>query len=288
MTQPVQSPFRVSFDGALSLAHCHTTPPPDAPGSKALKRELAAHVDSLEDLQRRLYAEGTRSLLCIFQAMDAAGKDSTIRAVFTGVNPAGCHVTSFKRPSSEELAHDFLWRTHRALPARGHIGVHNRSHYEEVLVVRVHPELLRHQGLALPDDAQGFWDQRLASIREHERHVAANGTTVLKFFLHVSLDEQRRRFLDRLDTPRKRWKFNPGDLDERALWPDYQAAYQHALAATSRPWAPWFVIPADHKPFMRCAVADIIRRTLVAMDPRYPSLDPQDTARLGEWRAALA
>jgi len=277
----------VPYDGVFSLQDCATTPPPGAPGKKALKASLRDHVDSLEDLQRRLYAEGTRSLLCVFQAMDAAGKDSTIRAVFTGVNPAGCHVTSFKRPSSEELAHDFLWRTHKALPRRGTIGVHNRSHYEEVLVLRVKPELLAHQGLDLGDDPTAFWDARLASIREHERHLAANGTVILKFFLHVSLEEQRQRFLDRLVTPRKRWKFNGGDLVERERWGEYQHAYEQALAATSRPWAPWHVIPADEKPFMRDAVADLIRRTLVAMDPQYPALSDEDAARIGGWRAAL-
>ncbi len=288
MTAPVQSPYRVPFDGGFQLGSCATAPPPGTPGRKALKATLAEHVDDLEDLQRRLYAEGTRSLLCVFQAMDAAGKDSTIRNVFSGVNPAGCEVTSFKRPSSAELDHDFLWRHQVRLPLRGRIGVHNRSHYEEVLVVRVHPGLLAHRGQALPRDAEAFWASRLARIRDWEAHLAASGTTILKFFLHVSPDEQRRRFLARLDTPRKRWKFNEGDLAERALWPRYQQAYEQALGATSRPEAPWYVVPADDKPFLRATVAELVKRTLVAMDPRYPELSTEDLARIPEWREALA
>ena len=244
-------------------------------------------VRQISSLQERLYAEDRRSLLLIFQAMDAAGKDSTIRAVLRGINPAGVRVHSFKKPSSRELGHDFLWRSVAALPEKGMVGVFNRSYYEETLVVRVHPHYLSAQGLELPDDAESFWQSRFASIRDHERHLAENGTTILKFWLNVSRDEQRRRFLSRIDESHKHWKFNPGDLPERARWDDYMHAYQETLRATSRAHAPWFAIPADDKPFMRRCVADIVLRTLLAMDPQWPSIDEDDRAEMLACRAAL-
>jgi PPK2 family polyphosphate:nucleotide phosphotransferase len=240
----------------------------------------------LSELQRVLYSDDRYSVLLIFQAMDAAGKDSTIRAVLTGVNPAGCQVFSFKQPSKEELDHDFLWRTCRNLPERGRIGVFNRSHYEEVLVVRVHPEILESQRVPVVDEAT-IWQERLESIRNHERHLAMNGTVVLKFWLNVSREEQRQRFLSRLDDPEKNWKFAVGDCEERQFWDQYMTAYEEALNATSRSWAPWYAIPADSKPYMRMVVAELIVETLERLGLGYPSPDPNDRARFNQMRELL-
>jgi PPK2 family polyphosphate:nucleotide phosphotransferase len=205
--------------------------------------------------------------------MDAAGKDGTIKAVMTGINPAGCQVYSFKQPSAEERDHDFLWRIARCLPERGRIGIFNRSHYEEVLVVRVHPEYLDGQGLpSIPSDLDELWSERYDSIRDFERHLARNGTVVLKFFLNVSRDEQKRRFLDRIDEPESNWKFSKADVEERSHWNAYMHAYEAALNATSRPWAPWYAIPADDKPFMRRQVAKIVQKTLDELDIEYPKV----------------
>lgn len=281
----VDSPYRVPDDGRFSIGDCPTAPPPDAPPRKQLRKERKALTRELGRLQRRLYAERRRALLVVFQAMDAAGKDGTIRAVMTGINPAGCQVSTFKRPSSEELDHDFLWRIHRRLPERGRIGIFNRSHYEEVLVVRVHPEIL--DGQRLPHRPKRIWQERYESIRDMERHLARNGTVMLKFFLHVSKDEQKKRLLERIDDERKNWKFEAGDLDARDRWDDYMSAYEKALNATSRPWAPWYAVPADDKPFMRATVASIVRRTLEALPIRFPTLDPEARAALAEHRARL-
>jgi PPK2 family polyphosphate:nucleotide phosphotransferase len=225
--------------------------------------------------------------LLIFQAMDAAGKDGTIRAVLTGVNPAGCEVHSFKQPSSLELDHDFLWRTALRVPERGRIGVFNRSYYEEVLIVRVHPEILEKQKLPYPIDFDTVWEERFASIRAWEEHLARSGTVILKFWLNVSKDEQRRRFLSRLDEPEKNWKFSSADVKERGYWDDYTKAYEEALNATSRPWAPWYAIPADDKPNMRVAVAKILRDALESFDLRYPKVDEQERARFAEMRTLV-
>jgi PPK2 family polyphosphate:nucleotide phosphotransferase len=241
----------------------------------------------LRELQRVLYADDRHAVLLVFQAMDAAGKDSTIRAVMSGINPAGCQVFSFKKPSSEELEHDFLWRTSRRLPERGRIGVFNRSYYEEVLVVRVHPEYLDYQRLPYRPDAETLWQQRYESIRDLEKHLARNGTLVLKFWLNVSRDEQRRRFLSRLNEPEKHWKFASGDLVERGYWDDYMSAYQDMLNATSRPWAPWYAIPADDKPFMRLTVARIIRENLEALAMGYPKVGKDDLAKFEQMREQL-
>lgn len=279
------SPYLVPFDDSFRLASARTAPPDDAPGRKELRKDLPDVVDEIAQLQRRLYADDRHALLLVFQAMDAAGKDSTIRKVFSGVNPAGFQVHAFNKPSREELDHDFLWRTTVRLPERGRIGIFNRSHYEEVLVVRVHPELLDFQRLPRrPDD---LWDERLQSIREHERHLARNGTTILKFFLHVSPDEQARRFLERIENPKKNWKFRQGDMDERKLFPAYMDAYEQALRATSRPWAPWYAIPADSKDYMRLTVARLVRDTLERMDPRYPEIPDEDRAVLDGSRKQL-
>jgi PPK2 family polyphosphate:nucleotide phosphotransferase len=283
--------YRVPFDGSFELSSFETAPPEGAPGRRQAKKELAGVVDELEELQRILYAHDHHAVLLVFQAMDAAGKDGTIRKVLSGVNPAGCQVFSFKAPSQRELDHDFLWRTAQRLPERGRIGVFNRSYYEEVLVVRVHPEFLVGQRLGRHGDetaADGsIWEERFESIRDHERHIARNGTVVLKFFLNVSREEQRQRFLSRLDEPEKNWKFSVGDVKERGHWDDYMHAYEEALRATSRPWAPWYAIPADDKDYMRLTVARIVVESLRRLDLNYPEVAAEDRARFEEMRALL-
>ncbi len=280
-------PYLIASDRAFDPAALPTEPPRDVPEKKALKKALAEQVEKLSELQEILYAHDYHSILLIFQAMDAAGKDSTIRAVLSGVNPAGCQVFSFKQPNSTELDHDFLWRTAVSLPERGRIGVFNRSYYEEVLVVRVHPEYLRHQRLDPPVDLDELWQQRFESIASHEKHLAQNGTVVLKFWLNVSKEEQRNRFLKRLNEPEKNWKFAAGDIQERAHWDDYMHAYREALQATSKPWAPWYAIPADNKAFMQLEVAKIIVSSLERLDLHYPKLDAAARERFDEYRRML-
>jgi len=268
--QAVESPYLVPFDGSFDVAAAPPRPPDDAPSRKSCRVELEGLIERLSELQRRLYAQDRWAVLLVFQAMDAAGKDGTIRAVMSGVDPAGCQVHSFKAPSTEELDHDFLWRTAFRVPERGRIGIFNRSHYEEVLVVRVHPELLERQRLPYPVDAETFWPMRLRAIRDHERHLAESGTVIVKLWLNVSREEQRERFLSRLEEPEKRWKFSPSDVDERDRWDDYQRAFGEALAGTSRPWAPWYAVPADKKPFMRLTVARLLVETLESLHLTYP------------------
>lgn len=287
MIEAIPHPYLVPFDGSFRLDGVSNTPPDDTPGKKKLAKALEEVVEELAELQRILYAHDHHAVLLLFQAMDAAGKDSTIRAVFSGVDPAGFQVYSFKRPSSEELDHDFLWRTARRLPERGRIGIFNRSYYEEVLVVRVHPEILESQNLPTTHDRKQIWQHRFESIRHHELHLARNGTVILKFFLNVSRDEQKDRFLSRLDEPEKHWKFAAGDVRERSFWNDYMNAYQEALAATSRPWAPWYAIPADDKPYMRLTVAQILAATLERLDLHYPRVDPEERQRFDEMRSLL-
>ena len=273
--------MRVPFDGSWRLA--------EAPTLRLVedaKDRLKASVKRLDKLQRRLHAEDKHAVLLVFQAMDAAGKDSTIRAILRGVNPAGCQVFSFKRPSSEELDHDFLWRTSRRLPERGRIGVFNRSYYEELLVVKLNPGILAAQ--RLPSTPSTIWADREHSIREHEAHLARNGTRILKFFLNVSPEEQRRRLLSRIDDPDKNWKFEGGDLAVRARWGEYMAAYEQAINATSREHAPWFCIPADDKPSMRAIVADRVVSALEDLDPQYPAVSEEQHAQLAEWRKELS
>ena len=277
---------RVPGDGSLVLADLPTVPPEDSGSKSDWKKELAERVEQLHELQRRLYADGRHAVLIVFQAMDAAGKDSTIRKVFSGVNPAGFRCTSFGRPSSRELAHDFLWRCQQALPERGRIGLFNRSHYEEVLVVRVNPEILGAQNLPRVDHAT-IWDERMESIRQWEAHMARNGTVIIKFFLNVSPEEQKRRLLARIDRPDKNWKFELGDLDVRDRWDDYMQAYEQALRHTSRPHAPWYAIPADSKPYMRLAVARIVVETLESLELHYPRVDEDQEAKLAAGRARL-
>jgi PPK2 family polyphosphate:nucleotide phosphotransferase len=282
----VDSPWLVPFDAGFRVADAPTHSA-DAPGKKACRKRLAEQVDEMRDLQRRLYAADRHAVLLVFQAMDAAGKDSTIRASLSGVNPAGFQVYSFKQPSAEELDHDFLWRSAQRLPQRGRIGVFNRSYYEEVLVVRVHPEYLAGQKLPGAVDHDRLWEERFESIRDHEKHLARNGTVIVKFWLNVSRDEQRKRFLSRLDEPEKNWKFSSGDVAERRRWDDYMQAYEAAINATSRPWAPWYAIPADHKPFMRLCVAEIVVATLRALDLRYPAVSEKQQQEFAGMRELL-
>ncbi|MGB5539140.1 MAG: PPK2 family polyphosphate kinase [Gammaproteobacteria bacterium] len=265
----IDSPWLVPFDASFAVSRA-LTEAKDAPDKKACRKRLDRLIDEMGELQRRLYAADRHSVLLVFQAMDAAGKDSTIRAALSGVDPAGFQVYSFKQPSAEELDHDFLWRSAQRLPQRGRIGVFNRSYYEEVLVVRVHPGYLQGQKLPGTIDHDRLWVERYESIRDHEKHLARNGTVIIKFWLNVSRDEQRRRFLSRLDEPEKNWKFSSGDVAERQHWDRYMQAYESALNATSRPWAPWYAIPADNKPFLRLCVAEIIVETMKQLDLRYP------------------
>ena len=287
MLPPVESPYRVPFDGSFRVADAPTKPPEEWDGKKPSKKRLKKLVKQLDKEQRVLYAEDRHSLLLVFQAMDAAGKDGTIRAILSGVNPAGCNVVSFKEPSAHELDHDFLWRTTRLLPERGRIGIFNRSYYEEVLVVRVHPQALENQKLPARLVSDAVWDARYESIREHERHLANNGTVILKFWLNLSKDEQRDRFLSRIEEPDKNWKFSLSDVRERQHWDRYMEAYEEALNQTSRPWAPWYAVPADEKPYMRETVAEIVLQALEQLDLEYPEVDEKVSARFEEIREAL-
>ena len=287
MLGAINTPYLVPFDGSFKIATSPTVPPNNVPDEKACKKALKKSVKALSDIQRILYAHDYHSVLLIFQAMDSAGKDGTIRAVMSGLNPAGCQVYSFKQPSKEELDHDFLWRTTIRLPERGRIGVFNRSYYEEVLVVRVHPEYLKSQRLKQAVDLNEVWNDRYQSIRNHELHLAKSGTLVLKFWLNISYEEQRQRFLSRLNTPEKNWKFSEGDVREREHWDSYMNAYEAALNETSRPWAPWYAIPADNKPYMRRCVAETILENVQTLDLHYPSVSEEDKTRFNAMREIL-
>jgi PPK2 family polyphosphate:nucleotide phosphotransferase len=273
----------VPYDGSFDARKAPTEPEKAKDDWKEL---LAAEVKALGEAQHRLFADGRFAVLLVFQALDAAGKDGTIRHVFAGVNPSGLHVASFKQPNSRELAHDFLWRTTAQLPERGSIAIFKRSYYEEVLVVRVHPEFLPAQHLP-ESPSQSFWDDRLRAIADHERHLAEQGTVILKFWLSVSKEEQRERLLERIDESAKNWKFNPGDLDERALWDDYLDAYDAALNATSKPWAPWYSVPADNKHYARLQVAKIINETFDRLDVDFRPVDKKTQALLKKAKARL-
>jgi len=281
--------FRVTSGKGFKLKQFGTANPmPELVEKQRAPAFLRQGVEQLSELQDALYANGTWSLLLVFQAMDAAGKDSTIKHVMTGVNPQGIAVTSFKQPGPEDLAHDFLWRINRHLPARGMIGIFNRSHYEEVLVARVHPEILERQKLpASLSGSKKFWDHRLQDIASYERHLGRQGTRVLKFFLHVGRDEQKRRFLDRLTEPDKNWKFSPADLPEREHWDDYMTAYEAAIAGTATEDAPWFVVPADQKWFTRLVVVAAITEALRDLDLSRPAVSDDVRQSFAEARAAL-
>lgn len=246
---------------------------------------LAQNRVELDAAQELLYASDSRSVLLIFQAMDAAGKDGTIRHVMSGVNPQGCQVFNFKKPSVEELDHNFLWRCMKSLPERGRIGIFNRSYYEDVLVVKVHPEWIDQAQFGKPD--KNFWEKRYEDINNFEKHLARNGTLILKFFLHLSKDEQKRRFLARLTDPKKYWKFSTADMPERERWKDYQKAYEDALSTTSTKKAPWYVIPADHKSVARALVADIIVSAIQGLKLEYPQVSPEQMAKLVEAKNQL-
>lgn len=260
--------------------------------SRGLERDqademLQAGVELLSEYQERLYAENSRALLVVIQALDAAGKDSVIKHVMSGVNPQGCWVTSFKAPSAEELDHDYLWRCVKALPARGMIGIFNRSHYEEVLVVRVHPQFLAGQRLPADSMDKDLWQRRFEQINHFERHLVENGTEIVKIYLHVSAEEQRQRQLERIEKPEKNWKFNANDIAERQHRAAYMQAYDDVFENTSTKWAPWYVAPADRKWYTRIVVASIIANKLIEMDPHYPTVSDADRQEMAECRAAL-
>ncbi|MEO1247107.1 MAG: PPK2 family polyphosphate kinase [Pseudomonadota bacterium] len=280
-----ESLYLVPFDGSFSVADASSRPQTDGNRHKGSHRK--ASTEKLKQLQRILAAGDRHAILLVFQAMDAAGKDSTIRAVMQGINPSGCQVFNFKLPSSLELDHDFLWRTSCRLPERGRIGIFNRSQYEEVLVVRVHPKILASQKLPGELNLETIWHDRLTSIRDQEAHLARNGTVILKFWLNVSRDEQKRRLLARLDDPDRNWKFEPQDVVERRHWDNYMHAYEEALNATSRPWAPWYAIPADDKPYMRARVAETVIAALESIGLRYPVPSDEDLAAFAESRREL-
>jgi PPK2 family polyphosphate:nucleotide phosphotransferase len=248
---------------------------------------LAETLAELHGLQELLWASGSHAVLIILQAMDAGGKDSLIEHVMSGMNPQGCVVHSFKQPSTEELAHTFLWRCMKAAPPRGQIGIFNRSHYEEVTVVRVHPDWLDKQHLPADQRGKDFWKNRYRDIRAFERHLVRNGTVVLKFFLNLSKAEQKRRFLARLDRPEKNWKFSAADVDERALWDKYMRAYERAIRATSTPWAPWYVLPADHKWIARLLAANILTAAIRGLDLKYPQLTDEQRRVMDECKQRL-
>ncbi|MFK7736556.1 MAG: polyphosphate kinase 2 family protein [Pirellulaceae bacterium] len=279
--------FRVEPGQQLNLAKHSTTAGKELKGKAQGVETLAQDVSALKEAQEVLYASGTHSLLVIFQGMDAAGKDGTIRHVMGAVNPQGCRVHSFKAPNDTELAHHFLWRPVSCLPERGMLSIFNRSYYEETLVVRVHPQFLIPQRLPnidveKPKSLERLWKRRYREINAFEQTLALNGTQVLKFYLHVSKDEQRERFLERLTDPEKYWKFNARDLAERALWGDYRCAFEDTLSATSTKHAPWYVIPADNKWYMRAAIADIIAAKLESLGLEYPEVDEAESAKFAE------
>ncbi len=281
--------FRVAPGKKVNLRKWPTRVEPVYKTKRSYKALLQEHVDQLSSLQRLHYAYNRYSLLLIFQAMDAAGKDGAISHVMSGVNPQGCKVYSFKHPSDAELEHDFLWRTTRALPERGQIGIFNRSYYEEVLIVRVHPEILGSEGLpASLLDARTVWQERYRSIVDLENHLHRNGTLIVKFFLHLSAEEQRKRFLQRIDEPEKNWKFSIADIEERAFWNQYTKAYEECLSATSTQEAPWYVVPADDKRNARLIVSQIVLDTFAGLKMAYPKPDAKRRKELREIRARLS
>ena len=280
--------FRIDNPDKFRLSDCDPAECQDLTVDKAEAKEMLQQgIELLAGLQERLYASDRWSVLIVLQAMDAAGKDSVIKHVMAGLNPQGVEVHPFKQPSAEELDHNFLWRAARRLPERGRIGIFNRSYYEEVLVVRVHPELLEQQKLPASLNGKDIWQHRFDDIRNFERHLARNGTLVLKLFLHVSKEEQRKRFLNRIEEPPKRWKFSMNDVNERKLWDDYQRAYEDMIRNTSRPEAPWFVVPADHKWFTRMVVAGTLVQELQGLGLDFPKLEGKALKELQEAGKAL-
>jgi PPK2 family polyphosphate:nucleotide phosphotransferase len=287
---PIKSTdFRVNEGAKVDLKKWPTRVHPSYKTSRQYKDMLAAHVKALSAQQELLYASNSYALLLIFQAMDAAGKDGCIEHVMSGVNPQGCQVFSFKHPSAEELKHDFLWRTTRELPARGQIGIFNRSYFEEVLITRVHPEILRAEGLPSElADEKTIWHHRYRSILDLERHLDRNGTKIVKFFLHLSKEQQRKRFLDRIDTPGKNWKFSAADVQERQYWKQYMKAYEKCLSATSTRHAPWYIVPADDKLNARLIVSRIVLDVVEALKLSYPKSSAARRRELRSLRKQLA
>jgi PPK2 family polyphosphate:nucleotide phosphotransferase len=288
-TKQLLEPYRVTDGSKFRLKQVD---PDDTLGiaseSKTEAQKLLARgIDRMRELQEKLYAQDRWSVLLIFQAMDAAGKDSTIKHVMSGVNPQGVEVHSFKQPTHEELDHDYLWRCLRRLPERGRIGIFNRSYYEEALVVRVHPEILAQQKIPPELVTKDLWTERFQDMRTFERYLARNGTVIRKFFLHVSKKEQRKRFLERIDTPSKNWKFSLGDVHERQHWKEYMQSYEDAIRATATKNAPWFVVPADHKWFTRLVVAAVVVDALESLDLRFPKVDARQRAELRAARRLL-
>ena len=280
--------FRVHEREKVDLQSRPTVVAPIYADKRDYKKQLKKRVEKLNEMHEKLYAHDTFAVLLVFQAMDTAGKDGAIRHVMSGVNPQGTQVFSFRHPSSIELDHDFLWRTYECLPERGRIGIFNRSYYEEVLVVRVHPEILASQ--RLPDgiaEDQSIWEKRFESIRDHEEHLHRNGTRIVKFFLHVSKEEQRKRLLARIDDPSKNWKASPGDIEERKFWDDYMTAYADSLCATSTKHAPWYVIPADDKKNARLFVSQVVVQTLQSLNIDYPRVSPERLEELEQCRVDL-
>ncbi|MGC4060885.1 MAG: polyphosphate kinase 2 family protein [Aquabacterium sp.] len=283
------SDFRVKPDSQVNLRKHATLRAPVYTSDDDYQAILQDHVKQLSALQQLLYASNRQAVLLIFQAMDAAGKDGVIKHVMSGVNPQGCQVFSFKHPSQTELQHDFLWRTTRDMPERGRIGIFNRSYYEEVLITRVHPEILHGEGQPdAPTDEKVLWRERYRSIVDFEAHMRRNGTHIVKFFLHISKDEQRRRFVERIDDPRKNWKFSQADIEERAFWDDYMKAYGKCLGATSTADAPWYIVPADDKRNARVIVSRIILDTLQGLNMQYPKASAARRRELQAIRAQLA
>ena len=282
------NPFQVPVDKSISLQKDFDPSflPDDLDKPQSIV-QLKAGIERLSELQNKLYAHNSYGILIIFQAMDAAGKDSTIKHVMSGVNPQGCQVYNFKTPSDEELDHDYLWRSSRCLPERGRIGIFNRSYYEEVLIARVHPQILANQKLPHQPKGDRIWQQRFQDINHYEQYLTNNGIVILKFFLNVSKSEQKKRFLKRLDTPEKNWKFSMSDVEERQHWDEYQIAYEDIFNHTSTDAAPWSIIPADHKWYTRLAVAEIIIKRLEELDLEYPSVNPEHEIILKEARDRL-
>lgn len=282
--------YRIAPGKKAKLTELETESDGGFDNEDAAEDSLKDDAEAIDDLQEKLFAEGRRALLVVLQGTDTSGKDGTIRKVFSLTSPLGVSVTGFGKPSDEELDHDFLWRTTKVLPHRGRFGIFNRSYYEEVLVVKVHPEIV-HSSQKLParctEDMDKLWKHRYESIRDYEKHLWRNGTKVLKFFLHLSGDEQRQRFLDRIDEADKNWKFNEGDVEERAYWDDYQQAYEDAINATATEHAPWFVIPADDKKNMRLIVAQIILEQLKSLDMEYPVVSAERREELQRYREKL-
>ncbi|NNE68493.1 MAG: polyphosphate kinase 2 family protein [Pyrinomonadaceae bacterium] len=280
--------FRIPEKRVLDLNEHPTDFTGDYTGKKQAKKHLKSNIKRLRKLQAVMYADNKHSLLVIFQAMDAAGKDGAIKHVMSGVNPQGTQVFSFKKPSAEELDHGYLWRCMKAAPERGRIGIFNRSYYEDVLVVRVHKAII--ESSPLPEEIKNdpdLWQKRFEQIRNYERYLSENGTTIIKFYLNVSKEEQKRRFISRIDTPEKNWKFSAADVRERGHWEDYQTAYREAIGATSTDRAPWYVIPADFKWYTRLAVSEVICQTLESLDLKYPDVNEEHLQMLKESKVKL-